>query len=269
MDMMELARKGLPFEDIFLVDMHCHLGAYNSYYIPYLEESEQALQYRRTMEKMGVNYSVVSMLRGLASGELSANLDLYNFMQQDEKLLGWVTYIPSLINESLDIAERCFALTNRFIGFKVHPEINRYPIFGPDYIPMWEYAHERGLIVLAHAWGANSEPSMFREIAAQYSNAKILLGHCGGREPEISAAIQLANQYEQVYLDLNGAFIYSRLWLEHFVQRADTSKLLFSSDTMFNNIFWEIGHVAFADIPEAVKVDILGLNAKRLLTGIV
>ncbi|RAV22544.1 amidohydrolase family protein [Paenibacillus contaminans] len=269
MNILDLARNGLPFENITLIDMHCHFGPYNSCYIPCLDESEQAVQYKRTMERMGVNYSAVSMLRGLASGELEATLDLYGFMQKDEKLLGWVTYIPSLIPESLDMAERCFPLTKRFIGFKVHPEINRYPITGKDYIPMWEYAHEKGLLVLAHAWGVHSEPSMFREIAAKYPNAKILLGHCGGREPEISVAIGLANEFGNVYLDLNGAFIYSRVWLEAIVRKADTAKILFSSDTIFNNICWEIGHVAFADIPESVKLDILGLNAKRLLAGIV
>ncbi|MBP1993860.1 amidohydrolase family protein [Paenibacillus eucommiae] len=267
MNIRDLARNGLPLQEIMLIDMHCHIGAYNNLYIPYLDEDEQIIQYNKTMESVGVNYSAISMLRGLASGILGSNLDLYNYMQNDEKLLGWVTYIPSLVNESLDVAERCFALSKQYIGIKVHPEINRYPITDQNYIPMWEYANDKGLIVLAHAWGAHSEPSMFREIAATYTNTKILLGHCGGREPEISVAIQLANQFDNIYLDLNGAFIYSRIWLENIVQRADTAKILFSSDTMFNNICWEIGHVAFAKIPDSVKLDILGLNAKRLLAG--
>ncbi|MBO9605051.1 MAG: amidohydrolase family protein [Paenibacillaceae bacterium] len=261
----ELAQSGLPLHDITLIDMHCHLGAYPNLYLAYADEDEQLVHYTRTMARVGVDYSVISMLRGLASADLQANLDLGAYMLQDPKLLGWITYIPYLPEASLDAAARCLALTKQFIGFKVHPEINRYPIAGPGYAPMWEYADQAGLIVLSHAWGAHSEPSMFRELAARYPNARILLGHCGGREPELSIAIELANRFDNVYLDLNGSFIYSRTTAERFVREADTSKLLFSSDTIYNNICWEIGNVAFADIPESIKLDILGRNAKRLL----
>lgn len=265
MEVAELVKNGLPLKEITLIDMHCHIGNYNNLYLPYPDEEEQLVHYRRTMERAGAVYSVVSMLRGLASGDLSANLDLAAHMREDPKLLGWVTYIPYLPELSIDTADRCFSLTKQFIGFKVHPEINRYPIEGPDYIPMWEYANDRGLLVLSHAWGPHSEPSMFRELAARYPNAKILLGHCGGREPEISAAIDLANRFDNVYLDLNGAFIYSRVRMEDFARTANPDKLLFSSDTMFNNIFWELGNVVFAPISEEMKRNILGLNAKRLL----
>lgn len=262
----DLARNGLPLEGIMLIDMHCHLGPYSSLYIPYLNEDEQVVHYQKTMKSMGVDYSAVSMLRGLASGDLTSNLDLYKYMQHDKKLLGWVTYIPSLARESLDIADRCFSLSSQYIGIKVHPEINGCSINDESYIPMWEYANDRGAIVLAHAWGPHSDPSMFRGIAAEYPNATILLGHCGGLEPEISVALQLANEFDNVYLDLNGAFIYSRVWLESIVPKVDSSKLLFSSDTMFNNICWEIGNVVFANIADSVKLDILGLNANRLLS---
>lgn len=268
MRLSEYAEEGLPLRDVLVIDIHCHLGCPSNPFVPYADEKEQLVRFRKSMDRVGVDYAAISMLRGLSTDELEANLDLAGMMKENDNLLGWVTYIPYLSDKSLHIAEQCLAASDRFIGLKVHPEVNQYRIDQEKYEPMWEFADEKGLLVLAHAWGPNSDPALFADIPARYKNMKLLLAHLGGVEPAITTSMQLANRYDNVYLDLTGSFISSQCTLKQFTERTDSDKLLFSSDMTFLSLYSEIGNVLYADVPDSVKERILGLNAKRLLTCI-
>lgn len=268
MQLKDYAENGLALTNIPVIDVHCHLGSPADPLVPYRREEEQVVPFIKTMERVGVDYAIISMLRGLHSDELEANLDLAKIMEKHRQILGWVTYIPWLQQKSLEIAETCFNVSNRFIGMKIHPDINKYPMNGPLYTPCWEYADSKGLLVLVHTWstGAYSNPAMLRGIAETYKNATILIGHSGGMGAGIPIAIELANKYDNLYLDLTGAFIYSTKTLDYFAEHADPEKLLFSSDATFNDLTWEIGNILYARISDDMKEKILGLNAKRLLS---
>ncbi|MBP1992262.1 amidohydrolase family protein [Paenibacillus eucommiae] len=262
----DYAEDGLPLQNMLVIDVHCHLGFPADPYVPYQDEEKQLLSFNQTLKRVGVDYFIVSMLRALKSGELEANLDLARMMHTNRNMLGYVTYIPFLQEKSLEIAERCFVISDRFVGMKIHPDLNKYPINGPAYRPMWEFANAKKLFVLVHTWGqsAYSNPVLLHDIARIYKDVKILIGHSGGEGAAIITAIDLSNQYENLFLDLTGSFIYSRRTLEDFVRLADPDKLLFSSDSTYNNLAWEIGNILYSRVPDEVKEKVLGLNAKRL-----
>lgn len=268
----EYAEQGKPLADALVIDVHSHLGFSPSVYMPFAgNEHEQAIYFTSMLDQVGVDYAIVSMMRGLFTNELEANLDLADLMEVHRKLLGYVTYIPSLQRESLEIAERCFTRSDRFVGFKIHPDVNKYPINAPDYMPMWEYADARGLLVLVHTWSQcpYSDPARLFDIAEKYKNVTVLIGHSGGSEPGVTTAIELSNKYESMYLDLTGVFLCSNRTLDYFVRKANPDKLLFSSDSAFNSLTWDIGNILYADISEEIKSKVLGLNAQRLLKGFV
>lgn len=267
MNLREYAEQGRVLDQFCVIDIHGHLGSPVDPFIPYHSEEEQLVHFSQTMKRVGVDYAVISMIRGLFTDELEANLDLARMMETNRHILGWVTYIPYLQQKSLDIADRCFQLSDRFVGMKIHPDINRYPINGSLYDPLWEFADAKGLLVLVHTWGlgGNSNPLLLEEIAKKYKNVTILIGHSGGMGPAIPAAIDLANKYDNLYLDLTGAFLYSMKTLEYFAAKADHEKLLFSSDATFNDLTWEIGNILYSRVSDELKEKVLGLNAKRLL----
>lgn len=265
MRLKDYGEQGLELKHLLVIDVHCHLGVLPNPFMPYQDEGEQLIQFNRTMKRVGVDYSIVSMIRGLATGDLSANLDLARVMETHPNLLGWITYNPHLSKESIAMADQCRGMSDRFVGFKVHPEINSYPINGEKYKPMFEYADAHGLMVQSHAWGPNSNPHLFTDIPKHYRKLKLLIAHLGGLEPGISDSLALANRYDNVYMDLTGSFVNSARTLENFVRRTDTSKLLFSSDTVATNLCWDLGNLLFARIDDSLKEEILGLNAKKLL----
>ena len=261
----DYAENGLPLKDIFVVDMHCHLGQYYDYYIPFSDEREQFSEFVRTMDRMGVNHSCISMIRAI-NGNLETNYTLAEYMGQEDRIFGWITYSPHTPEQSLEVIEKCLGMNKRFIGVKIHPAWNSYALNWPDYYPLWEYADSKGLMILSHTWyEPNCDPALLKDIAGKYKNITFLLGHSGGQEPGITHAVDLVNSTDNVYMDLTGAFIYSNVWLENYAKRVDVKRMLFSSDTVFNNIGWEIGNILYSRIPDEAKLDILGLNAKRLL----
>jgi predicted TIM-barrel fold metal-dependent hydrolase len=268
MRLTEYAEQGKALDHLLVIDVHGHLGPSPSFYMPYANnEEEQAVHFSNMLDQIGVDYAIISMLRGLNTNELEANLDLAKLMETHRKLLGYVTYVPSWQQKSLEIAEQCFAQSDRFVGFKIHPDFNKYPIDGPDYTPMWEYADAKGLLVLVHTWSKcpYSDPVRLFAIAEKYKNVTVLIGHCGGVEPGVTTAIELSNKYENMYLDLTGVFLCSKHPLEYFVRQSNPDKLLFSSDAAFNSVTWDIGNILYSRVSEEVKTKVLGLNAQRLL----
>jgi predicted TIM-barrel fold metal-dependent hydrolase len=264
--LMECAEKGLSLNNLLLIDAHCHLGVHSDFYIPFNSHREQFDYYRKTMDRVGVDYSCVSMLKALSGIDIESNYTLQDYMEIDGRILGWVVYSPYLIEKSMKIIDKCIESSRRFIGLKIHPDWNRCALDSDKYIPVWEYADSKRLPVLIHTWCSKySDPSLLADIIKKYKNTKFLLGHSGGVEPAVSSAISLASQYDNVYLDLTGAFIYSNLWLEDYIKRISIKKMLFSSDMVFNNICWEVGNILYANIEDNEKKDILGLNAKRVL----
>jgi predicted TIM-barrel fold metal-dependent hydrolase len=53
--------------------------------------------------------------------------------------------------------------------------------------------------------------------------------------------------------------------IERFVREVGADRVLFGSDTPLLEPAAQLGRIAYAKIPEADKVKILGLNTKRLL----
>lgn len=266
MKTIDYVRQGLPLNDILLIDLHCHLGQGKEFYIPYCDLNEQFQNFRHTLNRVAVDFACVSMFRALFHGDVEANFMLQDFMEVDRRILGWIVYNPFIINESLSTIQKCREATRRYVGIKIHPVFHQTRLSDDSYRPAFEYADAEGLPLLIHTWQTEfSAPVQLRDIVKKYRNAKFLLAHCGGVQPGVKEAVNLASNNDNVFLDLTGGFIYSGMRLEDYVKGAGVHKLLFSSDTVYNNICWEIGNIAFSELPEESKRAILGSNAKKLL----
>ena len=77
-------------------------------------------------------------------------------------------------------------------------------------------------------------------------------------------SIGLANQYKNVYLDINGS-LYSQIWLEELVSLASIEKFIFSTDQVFNDPRIILGRVLLSDIKDTDKKAILCRNFEEVL----
>jgi predicted TIM-barrel fold metal-dependent hydrolase len=146
-----------------------------------------------------------------------------------------------------------------FLGIKIHTH-PKHPYDGERYRPMYEFADERGLPILAHTWG-DDWLKQFASVARKYPDAKFIAAHTGGGDIRVN--IEEANRTPNLYLDVCLS-LGTPSEVERLVREVGAHRLIWGSDEVLISAAHQVGRVIFADIPEAAKKLILGDNARRL-----
>lgn len=259
--------QGAPL-DVEVIDAHAHLLHANtpgvSFHVPEPEHMIEA------MDRMGIDRACISVL-----GQMEANDEMLEAISaHPERLIGFVLVNPrepDLIGPTL---ERCFEHPGvRGIG-EVHATSYQhfYPITGPGYEAVWEFAASRRVPVLIHS-GPTSEasrcsPTMIGEVARRHPGFPILIGHCGAYDSwtMLDEAIDVALEHEEVYLEISAMARFYGV-LEHIVGRLGPDKVVFGSDAPFHDWTAEVAHVACAKLDDDVKARIFGQTMRGLLDG--
>ena len=138
----------------------------------------------------------------------------------------------------------------------------------PRRFPIYEAAIERGLPVLVHAWdkavgqGADeSKPWHVAAAARRYPECAFVMAHVGGDFISGAESVAAAGN---VRVDISGT--YGEVGgVEYAVRRLGPERVLFGSDMPSSDVYHNLGKVAGAAVPPAVKAMILHGNAERLL----
>jgi len=99
-------------------------------------------------------------------------------------------------------------------------------------------------------------------MAERYSHVKLLLGH--SCHPDWDAAVRLAQDFPNVYLELTAVFD-DRGVLEKFVREVGSGRLLFGTDLPWFDPHHAIGVLLSADITDEDRHNICHRNAESLL----
>jgi len=151
-----------------------------------------------------------------------------------------------------------------FVGLKLHPTMHDYPLDGPAYRPVYEFASERRLMILTHTWGHNElcGPEHLRTVAERYPDVTFLAGHSFHGEFDAGAAVALA--CPNVYLELTAAYSVRGL-VERLVNLVGSERILYGCDLPWFDPHYALGCVLFAHISEDDRRAILRENGLRLL----
>lgn len=178
----------------------------------------------------------------------------------------------------------------RFIGFayisplqpeRMHPELERavdrlgmraikiyapYTPFEYDH-PVWDpvyrFAHERSLAILAHT-GVDAEPRHLEQAAARFPGANFVAGHSGNEEPYRRQAIEACHRCPNFFLETCSTYRTPGV-IEDLVARAGADRVLYGSDLPLMDPRSQLGKIVTAAIDDRAKKLILGENACRLL----
>ena len=247
---------------ISIVDCHGHLGIHPDFPAYKSEPAEMlAVMDLLNIEKLAIT-STLACYNDCPHGnaEVSAALAQY-----PDRFLGYITVNPNPPGQALDELRRWSHFHSPPL-IKLHPGLHKYPVHGPHYRPIWEYADQTGAIVLVHTWDSdpNCGPLLFPPIARSHPHARILLGHSGVTWRGYHQAMEAAEAAANLYLDLSGSQNH-RLILEMCVQRLGAHRILFGSDLPFLEASMTLGRVLTADIDDAAKEQILRTNFLSLL----
>ncbi|NLC69576.1 MAG: amidohydrolase [Clostridiaceae bacterium] len=253
-------KRGLPLDDILVIDCHAHLGPWAAFHGP-KETAEDMLV---NMDALGIDAACISAHAAIGPDYAYGN----NFMMETVKkypgrFIGYAAINPNYPGEIRAEIDRCLKIP-QVKGIKVHPGFHKYPMDHKYYHIVYEEADKRRCPVLMHTWGMDSILAVGR-IAGMYPRANFIMGHAGGSDIKaMEKAVELACMHDNLYLDLVLSMAYEGN-VEWLVREAGSKKVLFGTDMPFYDGSFNLGRIALAEISDDEKKDIFGLNAKRLL----
>jgi predicted TIM-barrel fold metal-dependent hydrolase len=262
LDASELLRRGRLGErlaGVLVIDIHVHLGSADRLHISF----NDAAGLVHAMDRIGIDRACIFAGAGIGPDyRLGNDLTARAAQQFPDRFIPFAVFNPNYPEDLPAEIERCFG-TLGMRGIKLHTGFHHYPVDGPNYRPVFEYANAHGLVVISHGWGG---PGVLERLAQEYPHVTCVVAHAGGnwdgRMP--TEAIQVARRRENVYLDLASSLVpYGGL--ERAVAVVGAEKLLYGSDMPWMDAAYQLGRVLFAKISDREKELILGLNAKRVL----
>ncbi|NSW89116.1 MAG: amidohydrolase [Firmicutes bacterium] len=242
-----------------IIDAHGHLGYYKLFNIP--DSSAEGIL--KTMDRVGIEKICVSSLAGLEVDYKYGNDMVADAIKSSKgRILGYACVNPFEQNDVIPELERCFDKLN-MTAIKLHPDLSDCPADSKKYIPVYEFAHQRKLVIMNHSWGSAQN---LRSIADKYYNIKFIQAHYGSawdgnQELEILKAIR---DLDNVWLDTAGSGCYLGAF-EKTVDFLGADKIVFGSDFPFFDPCHQLGNVVLSNISEEDKVKILSINFLKLV----
>lgn len=249
-----------------IIDAHAHLmGASSSdVFVPWATPTGMV----DAMDRYGITTACISGVGcGDQNDEVRSAIEAY-----PDRFIGFHLVNPRYPDLLLDELTRSFSGSG-FLGIgEVHPTTYQhdYPVTGPNYEIVWDFAEEHRLPVLIHS-GPRTEshrchPRALGAVARSHPNMNVLIGHCGGYDSWdlLDDAVEEARTNENVYLEICAMGRHFGV-LEYLVQRLGGGKVVYGSDAPFHDWSAEIAHVALARVPDDVKECVFSGTMKHLL----
>ena len=240
---------------------------------------DDTADYLRVMDAAGVDKSCVNCIN---FGEARRGNDRVARVveKHPDRFIGVAYVTPRYLDEAMTELERCFDVLG-FKFLKLYPDYLGKPIDDPDYAPIFEWADERGLVLMSHSSytpakgaaaasaGIASEneltrPDRFIALAQTYPRINWVLAHSGNARPGQEMAIAAAKTCPNIYLETCTSMA-EHDTIELLVDGADEDRVLYGSDMPLMDARLQVGRIVTADISDEAKTKVLGLNAIRLL----
>ncbi|MEW5902372.1 MAG: amidohydrolase family protein [Acidobacteriota bacterium] len=259
---LDLIHRGLPIDDVEIIDLHAHLGPYFNMHIP----AADAAAMIRLMDRCGVDKAVISTtLSWDADFVLGNTMMLEAIARYPGRLYGACAVNGNYPELSLEELERTFA-HKAVVMAKIHPSNTKCRLDDRRMRGIFEFAAKRKLLLLVHTWLNNDSYGnldLFAEVARGHPDINWIMGHSGGPYGSVRAA-ELAREIKNIFLDITLSMCPAGQ-IEYFVREVGSRRVLFGTDNPFIDPRPQVGRVGLARISEEDKINIFGANARRLV----
>jgi len=258
----ERALRADRFEDLEIIDMHCHLSYTYNYYFPRAEIEEMM----EDADRMGVRKLCVAPHIALSLDHRIGNRDTFEAIEKfPDRVLGMVVLNPNQ-PQCIDGEFDAYYSVEQFVGAKIHPASHHYPVDGPNYRPVFEQIQKRGGFVLVHTWedGEYNKAAQCEGVLRDFPDVHFIFAHAFGVNQGVPKSIDLVNRYGNAYMDTSG-FEFSDISIEWIMRRVDDAKVFFGSDVPYHDIRGGASRILLAGLEDDVKRKLLGDNFRAFL----
>lgn len=218
------------------------------------------------MDRFGVDVSVIQPV--LTKAKQLHTLNEWAKACEGERIVAFGGICPHTESYKEDID---FVKSLGIKGLKFHAEYQGFTVDDPQMLRIYDYAFEKGLIVLHHAGfdpafppPYHSSAARFAHIADEMKGGTLVVAHLGGQMQWDEVERHLVGK--NVYLDTSMGFsYYSAPQFMRIARAHGTDRILFGSDAPWSRADEEIAAIRALPLTVEEQNAILGGNAARLL----
>lgn len=250
-----------------IIDAHGHLGAFPTWMLERQQISDQAEDLMERMDRLNISKMILSGSQALFGDPLAGNrLVEKAAAHYPDRFFGYFVFNPHY-HEILTPHFDEFFSREFFVGFKLLSSYWEVPVTDPRYSAAWEYADEHRLPILLHTWDDPYDfPALLTEVVSKYKDAFFILGHSGGSDRGRAAAVELARNNDNVFLEWCGSYQMTLPYEEVFSELG-ADRIIFGTDAALHSPAWELGRFASLSLPDEVLTPALGANIQRILAS--
>lgn len=239
-----------------VIDFHGHVGRWDSYDM--VDDPQEML---RAMDAVGIDRACLFNIFH-PDGRTGNDRTAAFVAAHPQRFIGFA-YASPLAPEGL--ARELERAIDRlaFRAIKLYSPYTPYEYDHPAWEPIYRFAEERNLTVLAHT-GSDAEPRFLETAAARFPGASFVCGHAGNADPYRRQAIDAARRCPNYYLETCSTFRTPGV-IEELVSEAGAERVLYGSDQPLMDPRPQLGKIITADLDDRAKKLVLGGNARRLL----
>jgi predicted TIM-barrel fold metal-dependent hydrolase len=243
-------------EKALAIDFHGHVGRWD-----HLLMEDDLPKLLRSMDAVGLDRACVFNIfhpDGTRGNDLTAAF----VARCPDRFIGFAYVSPLAPQGMVPELERAIGRLG-FRAIKLYSPYTPYEYNHPIWDPVYQFAQERGLAVLAHT-GQDAEPRFLAEAAARFPGARFVAGHAGNTDPFRRQSIKAAQRCPNFFLETCSTYRTPGV-IEELVREAGADRVLYGSDLPLMDPRPQLGKIITARISDQDKRLVLGGNARRLL----
>ena len=252
-----------PIDDMEVIDAHAHhmKKDHHDNVIAFMPKSDAAGIVERN-NRLGVDITITSSWTGIWSDYEEGNIITRDAIREfPEQIIGYASLDPRYVKEWSRELKLCYEEYG-MKGMKPYFPRNKVPYNDPSYKEWYEYGNRHRLFALMH-WSENFISEM-EDLAKRYPKINFLLAHSGMLYETARNYVALAKQFKNIHLEITYTAVKNGI-IEYMVDGVGSERVIYGSDTVMRDPYPQFGWVAYADISEAEKRNIFGMNMRKIL----
>lgn len=249
-------------DEMLVIDCHGHVGPHSRFFVP----EDDIDHIVGVMDSLGIDMISLNVLAAL-EGDYRAGNDMTARAvgKYPERVIGHCCINPNYPEDVENETIRCFEnLGARMLKF--HCAWHNTPPEHEHYRPAIEYCAEHRIPLVSHLPHYVNNLPGYADLAREYPQMPFVVAHSTAPEV-IDPIIEICKPVHNMYFDTCGYAMHSHS-IERLVNGVGGDRVLWGSDVAWLNIAYQLGEVLFADIPDAAREKMLGLNFNRLMEDI-
>ena len=257
------AKQGAPIDDMEVIDGHAHISekGHSDIVIAVMPKADAAGVVERNA-RIGVDKTCASGWAGVWTDYAIGNETVGQAIQDfPEKIVGYATLDPLYVTDWENELKHCYEELG-MRGMKPYYPRNKIPYNARAYEKWFAYGNRHRLFALMHP--SDNFVTEMEDLAPRYPDISFLLAHSGWSYEVARRHARLAQKFPNVFCEITFTSVTNGV-IEFLVREVGSEKVIYGSDTSMRDPIPQFGWVAYADISETDKRNILGRNMRKIL----